>query len=147
MLRVDEVTRADQLARYRDAWLDLDARAPETDLFNTYDWLTSWLETFWTGKPIAFQFVWRGDKLAGLVPLLAPPTADALTIGAPTNATARTGNEDESAIAVNPNDNQQIAVMTNGIAGDNGLPLSISQDGGQTWTRTVFATGTSAHGR
>ncbi len=81
-----------------------------------------------------------------MVPLIAASPADALTVGAPTNATARTGNEDESAIAVNPNDNQQIAVMTNGIAGDAGLPLSISQDGGQTWTRTVFATGSSIDG-
>lgn len=85
--------------------------------------------------------------LLSLVLPIAPSTeVDALTVGAPTNATARTGNEDESAIAVNPNDNQQIAVMTNGIAGDAGLPLSISTDGGQTWTRTVFATGTGAGG-
>ena len=43
---------------------------------------------------------------------------------------------------MNPNNNQQIAVMTNGIGGDAGLPLSFSTDGGATWTRTVFATGT-----
>jgi len=49
-------------------------------------------------------------------------------------------------VAVNPNNPQQIAVMTNGIAGDAGLPLSFSTDGGQTWTRTVFATGTGAGG-
>jgi len=78
--------------------------------------------------------------------VLTAPVAIAETIGAPANATARTGDEDESAIAVNPNDTDQIAVFTNGIAGDAGLPLSISQDGGQTWTRTVFATGTGAGG-
>ena len=87
--------------------------------------------------------------LSVFVALLAviPATrANAVTINAPTNATAVTGNEDESAIAVNPNNTQQIAVMTNGVAGDAGLPLSISQDGGQTWTRTTFATGTGAGG-
>jgi len=78
--------------------------------------------------------------------LVATPTSTvrAVTIGNPTNATLVTGNEDESAIAVNPNNTQQIAVMTNGVAGDNGLPLSISTNGGATWTRTIFATGTGA---
>lgn len=84
--------------------------------------------------------------VVGLAPMLAPAPAGAVTIGAPSNATARAGDEDESAVAVNPNNTQQIAVMTNGIAGDAGLPLSFSSDGGQTWTRTVFATGTGAGG-
>src|SRR5262245_43254419 len=87
-----------------------------------------------------------GGVLAGTFVAVASTPAGAVTIGAPTNATTRTGDEDESAIAVNPNNTQQIAVMTNGVAGDSGLPLSISQDGGQTWMRTVFATGTSAGG-
>ncbi|MPY95814.1 MAG: hypothetical protein GEV08_22990 [Acidimicrobiia bacterium] len=77
--------------------------------------------------------------------VLAPPAA-AVTVGDPINATLRAGDEDESAIAINPNDTDQIAVMTNGVAGDAGLPLSISNDGGQTWTRTVFATGTGTGG-
>ncbi|HET7721347.1 MAG TPA: sialidase family protein, partial [Acidimicrobiales bacterium] len=84
--------------------------------------------------------------MAGLLSVVAPAPAGAVVIGNPSNATARTGNEDESAVAVNPNNSQQIAVMTNGIAGDAGLPLSFSSDGGQTWTRTVFATGTGAGG-
>lgn len=93
----------------------------------------------------AAAFVVAG-LLAGLVSVVAPAPAGAVVIGNPSNATARTGNEDESAVAVNPNNTQQIAVMTNGIAGDAGLPLSFSSDGGQTWTRTVFATGTGAGG-
>ena len=84
--------------------------------------------------------------LAGMVSVVAPAPAGAVVIGNPSNATARTGNEDESAVAVNPNNTQQIAVMTNGIAGDAGLPLSFSSNGGQTWTRTVFATGTGPGG-
>jgi hypothetical protein len=87
-----------------------------------------------------------------LVPLVAalliaaPSPAAAVTVGAPSNATALAGDEDESAIAVNPNNIQQVAVMTNGIGGDAGLPLSFSTDGGATWTRTVFATGTGPGG-
>jgi uncharacterized repeat protein (TIGR01451 family) len=85
--------------------------------------------------------------LAGVAPILVPSPAGAVVVGAPSNATARTGNEDESAVAVNPNNTQQIAVMSNGIAGDAGLPLSFSSNGGQTWTRTVFATGAGGDGR
>ena len=85
--------------------------------------------------------------LVGVAPILAPSPAGAVVVGAPSNATARTGNEDESAVAVNPNNTQQIAVMSNGIAGDAGLPLSFSSNGGQTWTRTVFATGAGGDGR
>lgn len=92
------------------------------------------------------RFVIAG-VVTGLVPLCNTAQAVAQTIGAPSNATARTGNEDESAVAVNPNDTRQIAVMTNGVAGDAGLPLSISTDGGQTWTRTVFASGAGGDGR
>jgi uncharacterized repeat protein (TIGR01451 family) len=84
--------------------------------------------------------------VAAVVSVVAPAPAHAVVVGAPSNATARTGNEDESAVAVNPNNAQQIAVMTNGIAGDAGLPLSFSANGGQTWTRTVFATGTGPGG-
>ena len=98
-----------------------------------------------TGSRRAAGFLVTG-LLAGLLSVVAPAPAGAVVIGNPSNATARTGNEDESAVAVNPNNSQQIAVMTNGIAGDAGLPLSFSSDGGQTWTRTVFATGTGAGG-
>lgn len=84
--------------------------------------------------------------LGGLLPVIAPAPAGAVIVGNPSNATARLGNEDESAVAVNPNNAQQIAVMTNGLAGDVGLPLSFSSNGGQTWTRTVFATGTGPGG-
>jgi hypothetical protein len=81
--------------------------------------------------------------MGGMLPLLVPMPAGAVIVRAPSNATLRAGNEDESAIAVNPNNTQQVAMMSNGIAGDGGLPLSFSSDGGKTWTRTVFATGTA----
>ena len=94
---------------------------------------------------------WNGRlAIAGVatavIALAVTSQALAQTINAPINATLRTGDEDESAVAINPNNTQQIAVFTNGIAGDAGLPLSFSNDGGQTWTRIVFATGTGPGG-
>ena len=78
--------------------------------------------------------------------LVAPSPVAAVTVGAPSNATARAGDEDESAIAVNPNNDQQIAVLTNAIDLAGGVALSISTNGGSTWTRSVFGTGTGAGG-
>lgn len=78
---------------------------------------------------------------SGLHVLTASPALAAPTAGPPVNATVLNGNEDESAVAVNPNDNRQVAVLTNGIAGDAGLPFSVSSDGGATWTRRAVATG------
>lgn len=70
MLRVEEVTRVDQLERYREAWRQLEERAERAELFTTYDWIDSWLRAFWPDRPLAFQFVWRGDRLEGLLPLV-----------------------------------------------------------------------------
>ncbi len=103
------------------------------------------------GHPRGFSFrrvtvVLAVGLVASLASFLVPTPAGAVIVGAPSNATVRAGNEDESAVAVNPNNTKQIAVMTNGIVGDAGLPLSFSTDGGLTWTRTVFATGTGPGG-
>ncbi len=70
MLRVEQIDDIDALQDYREAWDTLLSRSPNSDLFGSYEWLTSWLNAFWRGKPIAFLFVWRGERLVGLVPLL-----------------------------------------------------------------------------
>jgi hypothetical protein len=49
-----------------------------------------------------------GVLIGARMVLLPAVPAGAVTIGNPANATARTGDEDESAIAVNPNNTQQI---------------------------------------
>ncbi len=94
----------------------------------------------------ALATVTASALIAGAWVATATTSAGAASVGAPSNATALAGNEDESAVAVNPNNAQQIAVMANGLNGDVGLPLSFSSNGGATWTRTTFATGTGAGG-
>ena len=70
MLRVEEINDIDALEDYRERWETLLGRSSSSDLFGSYEWLTSWLNAFWRGKPIAFLFVWREERLVGLVPLL-----------------------------------------------------------------------------
>jgi len=69
-LRVEEVTAAGDLGSHRAAWERLAERAPHAELFETYPWITAWLETYWTDGPLAFLFVFSGEELVGLAPLL-----------------------------------------------------------------------------
>ncbi len=69
-VRVEEVAAAGDLGRYRADWDTLAERAPGAELFETYPWVSTWLETYWAGRPLAFLFVYSGDTLVGLAPLL-----------------------------------------------------------------------------
>ena len=69
-LRVEEVAAAGELGRYYAGWDALAERAPGAELFETRPWVTAWLETYWEGRPLAFLFVYSGDTLVGLAPLL-----------------------------------------------------------------------------
>jgi CelD/BcsL family acetyltransferase involved in cellulose biosynthesis len=71
MLSVEEVTRAADLAGYREEWQALLARTDGALFFQTYEWLTTWLERFWKDGPLAFLFVRRDGRLVGLAPLVA----------------------------------------------------------------------------
>lgn len=70
MLRIEEITQANDLDRLRTAWINLVSHSKDADIFQTYEWVTSWLKYFWQGKPIAFLFVWRENNLIALAPLL-----------------------------------------------------------------------------
>lgn len=69
-MRVEEVTDRARLAALRGPWQQLVERAAQSDMFQTYEWVTSWLDCFWAGRPISFLFVWNGEELVGLAPLL-----------------------------------------------------------------------------
>ncbi len=69
-LRVEEVGAAADLGRFWVDWEDLAERAPGAELFETRLWITAWLDAYWQDRPLAFLFVWSGDRLVGLAPLL-----------------------------------------------------------------------------
>ena len=70
VLRVEEISTVGDLSRYRHEWQALAAESERSDFFQTYEWLTTWLESFWTERPIAFLFLWDNDVLSAVVPLL-----------------------------------------------------------------------------
>lgn len=69
-LRVEEVAATGDLGRYRADWDALAERAPGAELFETFPWVTAWLDTYWEERPLAFLFVYAGEALVGLAPLL-----------------------------------------------------------------------------
>ena len=70
MLKVEEITRSADLEGYREEWRDLVARTEGALFFQTYEWLTSWIDRFWKDRPLVFLFVRDGDRLIGLAPLI-----------------------------------------------------------------------------
>jgi CelD/BcsL family acetyltransferase involved in cellulose biosynthesis len=71
MLKVEEVTRAADLEGHREEWQDLVGRTDGALFFQTYEWMTSWIDRFWKDRPLAFLFVRNDQRLIGLAPLLA----------------------------------------------------------------------------
>ena len=76
MFDVEIVTEAFELARYREEWQALLGRGVECAVFDSYEWVTTWLESFWKDRPIAFLFVRDGRSLAGVLPLLSDSEGD-----------------------------------------------------------------------
>jgi CelD/BcsL family acetyltransferase involved in cellulose biosynthesis len=71
MMRVQEITTAEELATYESQWKGLVARSAHTSVFDTFEWQSAWLEALWQGKAIRFVFFWEGESLVGVAPLLA----------------------------------------------------------------------------
>jgi CelD/BcsL family acetyltransferase involved in cellulose biosynthesis len=71
MMRVQEIKTAEELTSYESQWRGLVARSASTSVFDTFEWQSAWLESFWQGKEIKFLFFWEGDSLVGVAPLLA----------------------------------------------------------------------------
>ncbi len=70
MLHIEKVSTVSELTRYEDEWRSLVHRSAEASVFDTCEWVTSWLECFWEDKPISFLFVRDEGSLVGVAPLL-----------------------------------------------------------------------------
>lgn len=70
MIRIEEVTDRARLTALRGPWDALVSRAAGSDIFHTYDWVSSWLECFWKDRPIAFLVAWEDGLLVGLAPFV-----------------------------------------------------------------------------
>lgn len=69
-LELEWVTDRDRLSAVRDEWQALADAAPRPNLFQTYEWVVSWIDAFWAGRPIHFAFVREEGTLRAVVPLV-----------------------------------------------------------------------------
>jgi hypothetical protein len=63
-----------------------------------------------------------------------------LTVGPNVNTGPRLGNQNEAAIAINPNNIKNLVVFSNDETVKSGLFMSVSMDGGTTWKQKVIFT-------
>jgi len=75
------------------------------------------------------------------VAMVAPQISPAATIGPNINLSRAAGNQYETAVAINPKDNNQIFIVGRNEVG--GLSAAQSSDGGATWTRRMMAQSTT----
>jgi CelD/BcsL family acetyltransferase involved in cellulose biosynthesis len=69
-LQVCEICEPRDLVQYRAEWEGLLANASHATFFDTYEWLSTWLEFFWQDQRITFLLVRREGAAIALVPLL-----------------------------------------------------------------------------
>lgn len=69
MLTVESIDQPGDLATFAGQWSGLVERA-DGDLFQTPEWITTWLEVFWRDRPLAFVVLRQGGEWAGLAPFL-----------------------------------------------------------------------------
>lgn len=70
MLTVQEVQSLADLLDHQDEWEALLQAAPNGSFFLSPQWLTSWLEAFWSGRAIRFILIREDGKLVGLAPFV-----------------------------------------------------------------------------
>ena len=92
MLDIREITKLTELEQHREDWERLLDTASNSEFFQTYEWLRTWLETFWADKPIAFQLISQHGQLVAMAPLLLDDRGDLKCPGSlafPVNAHAK----------------------------------------------------------
>lgn len=76
MISVEQVSEIRELVRYEREWKDLVSGLAGASIFDTYEWVTAWLDCFWRNKPISFLFFRKEGSLVGIAPLLADRCGD-----------------------------------------------------------------------
>ncbi len=91
-LTVQVATDMAGLQRHLSAWEQLASSAPHGEWFASPAWLLPWFEVYGSGRPLHVCFVYRGDTLVGVCPLLrlsANGARCAPSVGFPVNAQVR----------------------------------------------------------
>jgi len=73
-LRVDWVTKLEEVERLRDLWMCLEAEVQQRTVYSTFDYVVSWYLKY--GGPASYQYgdplvglAWEGERLVGIAPM------------------------------------------------------------------------------
>ena len=95
-----------------------------------------------TKRSMSLQFIVEiGIAVATVASLAAPASGQTPTVGPNLNLTKALGNQYETSVAINPNDNNQIFMVSRNEIG--GLYTARSSNGGLNWTTQLIGTKTS----
>jgi hypothetical protein len=70
MIAVEQISEIRELPRYKEEWKELVSKLPTCSVFDTYEWVKTWLDSFWTDKPISFLFFRQEGSLVGIAPFV-----------------------------------------------------------------------------
>jgi CelD/BcsL family acetyltransferase involved in cellulose biosynthesis len=76
MLTVQELHSLPDLLQHEEEWEALLQAAPNGSFFSSPDWVTSWIEAFWTQRAIRFFLLRREGTLVGLAPFVEDGSGD-----------------------------------------------------------------------
>ena len=73
-LRVEWITRLEEVDRLREPWMRLEAEVQNRTVYSTFDYVLSWYHKY--GGPASYQYgrplvglAWEGEKLVGIAPM------------------------------------------------------------------------------
>lgn len=69
MLEIEELRSANEIASWRQSWRKLTDQQG-SDVFQSFEWVSTWLDAFWSDRPTALLAIAKGGEIVGLAPFL-----------------------------------------------------------------------------
>jgi hypothetical protein len=102
MVRVEEISDSSALLERKEMWDALVAGSPQATIFDSFEWVMSWLDAFWENRTMRFLFFWSGKRLLGIAPLLPDKTGDVWCARSLVSPVNRNGNRTSIICPENP---------------------------------------------
>jgi CelD/BcsL family acetyltransferase involved in cellulose biosynthesis len=87
---VEEVSDRAALDALAGEWASLDDRAADPNFFSTWEWMSSWLDSFHESRPLSVLLARRDGSLVGVLPLVGGTGGRLCRVGLQTPANAQT---------------------------------------------------------
>lgn len=68
-LKINVLSRASEMEPYRDQWGQLLKSAGNVSIFQSFDWIRAWMNSFDADKEIKIFMIFQGEELTGVIPV------------------------------------------------------------------------------